>query len=123
MRGLQWTPGKNFDSTGGFGPWLVASKDLPPGGRGLRLTTRLNGQVMQSASTEDMIFDLSEQIRVISQIMTLLPGDLIVTGTPGGVGYGRDPKIFMRPGDECEVEIEGIGLLRNPVQAQSPDGE
>lgn len=118
MRGLQWTPGKNFDSTGAFGPWLVSADELPPGGKGLRLTTKLNGQIMQSASTTDMIFDLAEQIAVISQIMTLEPGDLIITGTPGGVGYGREPKVFMRPGDECEIEIEGIGLLRNPVAAQ-----
>ena len=118
MRGLQWTPGKNFDSTGAFGPWLVGAEALPPGGRGLHLTTRLNGLTMQQASTDDMIFDLAEQISVISQIMTLLPGDVIVTGTPGGVGYGREPKVFMRPGDECEVEIEGIGLLCNPVEAE-----
>lgn len=118
MRGLQWTPGKNFDSTGAFGPWLVSADELPPGGRGLKISTRLNGRTMQEANTEDMIFDLPGQIVRISQIMTLRPGDLLVTGTPGGVGYARDPKIFMRPGDICEVEIEGIGILRNPVEAE-----
>lgn len=118
MRGLQWTPGKNFDATGAFGPWLVSADELPPGGRGLQIGTRLNGQVMQAANTEDMIFDLPGQIAYISEIMTLLPGDVLVTGTPGGVGFGRDPKVFLRPGDICEIEIEGIGILRNPVEEE-----
>lgn len=117
----QWTQGKNFDRTGGFGPWLMAAEDLPPGGRGLKLTTRLNGRVMQAANTDQMIFEVAEQIAVISQIMTLLPGDLLITGTPGGVGQARDPQVFLKPGDVCEVEIEGLGLLRNPVAAEQAE--
>ncbi|MDL2259693.1 fumarylacetoacetate hydrolase family protein [Deltaproteobacteria bacterium OttesenSCG-928-K17] len=116
-RGTQWTAGKNFDSTGGFGPWLVAAEALPAGGSGLKLTTRLNGRTMQAASTAQMIFDVAAQIAIVSQIMTLLPGDMLITGTPGGVGQARDPQVFMKAGDLCEVEIEGIGLLRNPVAA------
>ena len=116
VRGAQWTPGKNFDGTGGFGPWLVTAGSLPPGARGLRLTTRLNGQVMQEADTADMVFDIAEQIVILSQIMTLEPGDLFITGTPGGVGLSREPRVFMKDGDECEVEIEGIGVLQNPVR-------
>lgn len=118
LMGRQWTPGKNFDATGGFGPWLVTVDELPSGGRGLQLTTRLNGQVMQSASTDDMIFDVAEQIVLLSRIMTLLPGDLIVTGTPGGVGFSRDPQVFMKPGDLCQVELEGVGALNNPIAGQ-----
>ncbi|MDL2226819.1 fumarylacetoacetate hydrolase family protein [Deltaproteobacteria bacterium OttesenSCG-928-M10] len=117
MRGTQWLPGKNFDATGGFGPWLVTAGSLPAGAKGLRLTTRLNGQVMQDAPTSDMIFDVAEQIVIISQVMTLEPGDMIITGTPGGVGKTRNPQVFMKDGDECEIEIEGIGTLRNPVVA------
>lgn len=117
LRGTQWLPGKNFDATGGFGPWLVTAESLPAGAKGLRLTTRLNGRVMQDAPTSDMIFDVAEQIVIISRIMTLEAGDMIITGTPGGVGKSRNPPVFMKDGDVCEVEIEGIGTLRNPVTA------
>jgi len=115
FKSSQWTMGKNFDATGAFGPWFVTADELPPGAAGLRLEVRLNGQVVQSANTADMICDLAEAIALISECMTLEPGDLIVTGTPGGVGMARTPPLWMRPGDVCEVEIEGVGLLRNPI--------
>jgi len=111
----QWTVGKNFDGTGAFGPALVTADELPPGARGLRIETRLNGQTVQSASTNDMVFDVATLIAIISEAITLEPGDVIVTGTPAGVGLARKPPLFMKPGDICEVEVEGIGLLVNPV--------
>lgn len=116
-RTTQWTMGKNFDGSGGFGPALVTPDELPAGGRGLRVTTRLNGTVMQDGNTSDMIFGVDELVHLLSQVMTLEPGDLIVTGTPSGVGMARKPPVFMRAGDVCEVEIERIGTLRNPVSA------
>ena len=115
LRTNQWTFGKNFDNTGSFGPTLVTADELPPGARGLKIETRLNGQVMQSSSTDDLIFDVADLVSLISVGMTLLPGDLIVTGTPSGVGAARKPPVFMTPGDVCEVEIERLGILRNPV--------
>lgn len=111
----QWTIGKNFDRTGAFGPWLVTADELPPGGRGLKIETRLNGQVTQSANTEQMIFDVVDLICTISEAITLQAGDLIVSGTPSGIGWAREPKLLMRDGDVCEVSIEGIGTLRNPI--------
>jgi acylpyruvate hydrolase len=111
----QWTMGKNFDGTGAFGPYFVTSDELPAGAKGLKLETRLNGIVVQSASTSDMVFDVVELIAVVSEAMTLLPGDLIVTGTPAGVGAGRKPPLFMKDGDQCEVDIEGLGILSNPI--------
>ncbi len=111
----QWTVGKNFDGTGAFGPSFVTADELPEGGKGLRLETRLNGTTVQSASTTDMIFDVATQIAVISEAITLEPGDVIVTGTPAGVGFARKPQLWMKPGDVVEVEIEGLGILSNPV--------
>jgi acylpyruvate hydrolase len=111
----QWTVGKNFDGTGAFGPELVSADELPPGIKGLRLETRLNGKVVQSASTDDMVFDVATLISVLSEAMTLEPGDVIVTGTPSGVGWARDPKLLMHAGDVCEVSVEGLGTLRNPI--------
>jgi 2-keto-4-pentenoate hydratase/2-oxohepta-3-ene-1,7-dioic acid hydratase in catechol pathway len=111
----QWTMGKNFDATGAFGPLLVTADELPPGGRGLTLETRLNGTVVQHASTDDLIFDVASLIAVVSEGITLEPGDLIVTGTPSGVGAARKPPLWMKPGDLCEVEIEGLGILANRV--------
>ena len=111
----QWTVGKNFDATGAFGPALVTADELPPGARGLKLETRLNGQTVQSASTDSMVFDVASLIAIISEAITLEPGDVIVTGTPAGVGVARKPPLFMKPGDVCEVEVEGIGLLVNPI--------
>lgn len=111
----QWTIGKNFDGTGAFGPWLVTADELPPGATGLMLETRLNGKVMQQASTSDMIFGVAQTIALISVAMTLDAGDVIVMGTPSGVGYGRKPPLYMKAGDVCEVSIERIGTLRNVV--------
>lgn len=113
----QWTIGKNFDGTGGFGPELVTPDELPVGAGGLRITTRVNGTLMQDSNTGDMIFDAATLVRTLSQAMTLEPGDVIAAGTPAGVGYARTPPVFLRPGDVCEVEIEGIGALRNVVRA------
>lgn len=113
----QWTLGKNFDGTGAFGPEFVTADELPPGAAGLKLETRLNGQVMQSADTADMLFGVAETIALLSQVMTLEVGDLLVMGTPAGVGAAREPPVWMKPGDVCEVEIEGIGTLRNPIAA------
>jgi acylpyruvate hydrolase len=111
----QWTIGKNFDSTGAFGPYLVTADELPPGGDGLHIQTRLNGAVVQDASTSDMVFSVARLITILSEAITLSPGDIIVSGTPAGVGMARNPQLFMKHGDVCEVEIEGIGILRNPV--------
>jgi acylpyruvate hydrolase len=115
FRTPQWTIGKNFDATGSFGPALVTPDELPSGARGLKLETRLNGRIVQSASTADMIFDVPTLIEVISVAMTLLPGDVIVTGTPEGVGFARTPPLWMQAGDRIEVEVEGVGLLANEV--------
>ena len=115
LRTSQWTMGKNFDGTGAFGPAFVTVDEVPPGATGLRLETRLNGEVMQSASTDDLVFDVATLVSTISQGITLSPGDLIVTGTPSGVGAARKPPVFMKPGDVCEVEVERIGVLRNPI--------
>jgi acylpyruvate hydrolase len=111
----QWMVGKTFDRTGAFGPCLVTADELPPLGSGLRLETRVNGRVLQSASTANMIFDVAELVSIVSEAITLEPGDLIVSGTPAGVGVARNPPIFLQPGDTCEVEIEGIGTLRNVI--------
>jgi acylpyruvate hydrolase len=111
----QWTVGKNFDATGAFGPSFVTADDLPLGARGLRLQTRLNGQIVQDATTADMLFDVVSLITIISEAMTLEVGDVIVSGTPAGVGFARKPPLWMKNGDVCEVEIEGIGILRNPI--------
>jgi acylpyruvate hydrolase len=111
----QWDMGKNFDSTGAFGPWMISADELPPGGKGLKIQARLNGQVMQSDNTGNMIFPVAETIAYITQGMTLEPGDIIMTGTPSGVGAARKPPVWMKNGDVCEIEIEGIGVLSNPV--------
>lgn len=111
----QWTIGKNFDGTGAFGPALVTADELPPGCVGLHIESRLNGQVMQSASTSDMVFGVARTLSLLSEAMTLEPGDVVVMGTPAGVGYARNPPVWMKPGDTIEVEIEGVGLLSNPV--------
>lgn len=112
----QWTPGKNFDDTGAFGPHFVTADDLPRGCVGLKLTTRLNGQVVQEASISDMVFSVAQLVSILSGFMTLLPGDVIVTGTPSGVGLARKPPLWMRDGDTVEVEVEQIGILSNPVR-------
>jgi acylpyruvate hydrolase len=111
----QWTVGKNFDGTGAFGPDLVTADELPPGAKGLRLETRLNGQVVQSASTDEMVFDVESLISIISEAITLEAGDVIVSGTPSGIGWAREPKLLMKAGDVCEVSVEKIGTLRNVI--------
>ncbi len=116
----QWTIGKNFDGTGAFGPVFVSADELPPGARGLSLTTRLNGKVEQHGNTADMVFDVAHLIAVLSEAVTLEPGDVIVTGTPAGIGWARRPMLFMKPGDVCTVEIEGLGTLVNPIAAETP---
>ena len=121
LRTPQWTMGKNFDGTGAFGPWLVTSDALPPGAHGLRIQGRLNGRVMQESSTDKLIFNVSALIEMISVAISLEPGDVIITGTPGGVGAARKPPVFMQPGDVFEVEIEGMGVLSNPVQRESQE--
>lgn len=114
-KSTQWTIGKNFDNTGGFGPEFVSADELPAGAHGLRIQSRLNGAVMQDANTQDFIFPMDDLVAKLSECMTLEPGDVIVTGTPAGVGYARKPPVWMKAGDVCEIEIEGIGVLSNPV--------
>ena len=113
----QWTIGKNFDCTGAFGPCLVTPDELPAGCVGLQIQSRLNGQVMQSANTADMAFGVARTIALLSESLTLEPGDVLVMGTPGGVGYARTPPVWMKAGDTIEIEIEGIGTLSNKVTA------
>jgi len=114
----QIASGKNFESTGGFGPWMVTADEIAPNQQ-LKLVTRLNGEVVQSSHTGHMIFSIAKLISYASAIFTLVPGDVIATGTPAGVGWSRKPAWFMKPGDVCEVEIEGIGTLVNPIAAQA----
>ncbi|MFV3076975.1 fumarylacetoacetate hydrolase family protein [Niveispirillum fermenti] len=116
MRTPQWTIGKNFDRSGPFGPWLMTADELPAGCKGLRLRTRLNGAVVQDASTDDMIFDVATLVATLSEGLTLEPGDMIVTGTPAGVGGARTPPLWMKDGDIVEVELDGFGTLRNSVR-------
>ena len=116
FKATQWLMGKNFDATGAFGPDFVTSDELPAGAVGLQLKTRLNGQVMQNANTRDMIFDIATLVATISEAMTLEPGDIIVSGTPAGVGFARKPPVWMKDGDVCEIEIEGVGTLVNPIK-------
>jgi 2-keto-4-pentenoate hydratase/2-oxohepta-3-ene-1,7-dioic acid hydratase in catechol pathway len=110
----QFTPGKNFPATGGFGPYLVTADEVGDVGR-LRLQTRLNGEVVQDTTIDQMIFDIPRQIEYCSQFTRLEPGDVIATGTPGGVGSRRTPPIWMKAGDAVEVEIDKVGLLRNGI--------
>jgi acylpyruvate hydrolase len=116
----QWDMGKNFDRTGGFGPWMVTADELPDAGKGLKIESRLNGTVMQSDNTDNMMFPVAEMLVYVTQGMTLEPGDIIFTGTPSGVGHARKPNpIWMKQGDVCEIEIEGLGVLRNPIQDEA----
>ena len=113
----QIAAGKNFEGTGAFGPWMVTYDEVAPGEK-LGIETRLSGEVMQTGHTSDMIFPIPELIAYASTIFTLSPGDVIVTGTPAGVGFSRKPPRFMKPGEVVEVEIEKIGTLRNPISQQ-----
>ncbi len=114
----QFTPGKNFPETGAFGPWMVTPDEMGEIGP-QRLQTRVNGEVVQDALLSQMIFDLPRQIEYCSSFTRLEPGDVIVTGTPGGVGAKRTPPLWLKPGDMVEVEIDGVGLLRNPVTQEA----
>ena len=111
----QWDMGKNFDRTGGFGPWLVTADELPDAAKGLKIQSRLNGTVVQSDNTDNMMFPIVEMLVYITQGITLEPGDVIFTGTPSGVGHARKPPVWMKNGDTIEVEIERVGILRNPI--------
>ncbi|WP_431513623.1 fumarylacetoacetate hydrolase family protein [Variovorax sp. DAIF25] len=113
----QWTPGKNFPATGGFGPWMVTRGEIADG-QELGLATRLNGEVVQQATTAQLIFPMPTLIAYISTFTALEPGDVIVTGTPGGVGFKRQPPLYLRAGDVVEIEVDGVGILSNAVQAE-----
>ena len=115
-RTTQWDMGKNFDATGGFGPWMVTADELPEGAKGLKIESRLNGQVMQSDNIDNMMFPIAETLVDITQGMTLEPGDLVVTGTPSGVGHARKPPVWMKHGDTIEIDIEKVGILSNPIE-------
>lgn len=119
LRTTQWMLGKNFDGTGPFGPFIVTPDEVPPGGSGLAIETRLNGNVVQRSNTDQLIFDVPTLIAAVSTGIGLRPGDVIITGTPAGVGNAREPKLFMKDGDVCEVEIERLGTLVNKVTADA----
>ncbi len=113
----QWGMGKNFDRTGSVGPWMVTADELPKGGKGLKIQTRLNGNVMQSSNTDLFMFPVAESLVYLTEGITLEPGDILFTGTPSGVGHARKPDpVWMKAGDTCEIEVEGVGVLRNPIE-------
>ena len=118
FKSSQWAMGKNFDASGAWGPDIVTADELPPGAAPLRIRCRLNGETLQDSDTGDMIFDVATLVSALSEVMTLEAGDIIPTGTPPGVGFARKPPVWMKPGDLCEIEIEKIGVLRNPVVAE-----
>jgi 2-keto-4-pentenoate hydratase/2-oxohepta-3-ene-1,7-dioic acid hydratase in catechol pathway len=115
--GGQWLLGKSFDTFAPIGPVLVTADEIPDPGD-LRIQLRLNGQVMQDSTTAQLIFSVEELVAYVSGVCTLSPGDLIFTGTPSGVGFARKPPVFLKPGDTVEVEIEKLGVLRNPLVAE-----
>jgi acylpyruvate hydrolase len=119
FKSTQWTVGKNFDATGAFGSELISADELPPGCKGLHFETKLNGQIVQKAAIDDLIFDVATLVSVLSESMTLSPGDIIATGTPAGVGFTRKPPLWMKPGDVCVISSEQLGVLRNPIVAES----
>ena len=110
----QFAPGKNFFHSGAFGPWMVTADEIPDP-TAMTLTTRLNGEEMQRATTDDLLFNINQLIAYLTAVTELYPGDVISTGTTGGVGNYRDPPVFMKEGDTIEVELDGIGVLSNPV--------
>jgi 2-keto-4-pentenoate hydratase/2-oxohepta-3-ene-1,7-dioic acid hydratase in catechol pathway len=116
LKTTQWQVGKTFDGTGAFGPFLVTPDEVPAGASGLSIETRLNGQVVQKSNTDQLIFPVAKVIALMSETLTLEPGDVFIMGTPSGVGHFRQPQLYMKPGDMCEVEIEGLGLLRNTIK-------
>jgi 2-keto-4-pentenoate hydratase/2-oxohepta-3-ene-1,7-dioic acid hydratase in catechol pathway len=112
----QWGMGKNFDQTGSVGPWMVTANELPKGGKGLKIQTRLNGRELQSSNTDLFMFPVAESLVYLTEGITLEPGDILFTGTPSGVGHARKPDpIWMKAGDTAEVEVEGVGILSNPI--------
>ncbi len=115
----QWTIGKNFDGTGSFGPELVTVDELPDAMCGLTLTTKLNGELMQEGNTDDLVFPVRRLVAILSECMTLEPGDVVVTGTPAGVGFARTPPVWMKAGDTVEIEVPGLGKLVNVVQDEA----
>ena len=114
----QWTQGKNFDGTGPLGPVVVTPDELPAGASGLRITSRVNGETRQDSNTGDLIFGVARLVEILSEFMTLEPGDVVATGTPSGVAHAMKPPGWMKAGDRVEVEIEGIGILGNPIVAE-----
>jgi acylpyruvate hydrolase len=118
FKSTQWTIGKNFDGTGAFGPEFITADELPAGCKGLHFETRLNDAVVQKAAIDDLIFDVASLVSILSDALTLSPGDIIVTGTPGGVGLARKPPLWMKPGDECVITSAQLGTLRNPIVAE-----
>ena len=112
----KWGMGKNFDQTGSYGPWVVTADELPRGGKGLKIETRLNGNTMQSSNTDHFMFPVAESLVYLTEGMTLEPGDVLFTGTPSGVGHARKPEpVWMKAGDTIECEIGGVGLLKNTI--------
>jgi 2-keto-4-pentenoate hydratase/2-oxohepta-3-ene-1,7-dioic acid hydratase in catechol pathway len=114
----QYIPGKNFEQSGSFGPWMLSADEIPNPNSGLSLQTRLNGELVQETTTDLMIFDIPTVIAYLSTFTTLEPGDVIASGTPGGVGYKRKPQLFMKPGDKIEVKIENVATLTNSIIAE-----
>ncbi|HEY4142891.1 MAG TPA: fumarylacetoacetate hydrolase family protein, partial [Pseudolabrys sp.] len=113
----QWGMGKNFDRTGSVGPWMVTADELPKGGKGLKIETRLNGTTMQSSNTDLFMFPVAESLVYLTEGITLEPGDILFTGTPSGVGHARKPEpIWMKQGDTVEVEVQGVGVLKNGIE-------
>ena len=115
-RTIQWTMEKNFDNTGSIGPVFVTADELPTGAKGLKIECRLNGETVQSSNTDMMMFPVLETLVYLTEGITLEPGDIILMGTPSGVGHARKPPLWMQDGDVVEVEIENIGLSRNQIQ-------
>ena len=115
----QWTPGKNFDATGPVGPIVVTPDELPAGADGLKIESRVGDEILQSATTSDMLWPTARTISTISEFATLEPGDMIAMGTPPGVGHAKKPgPRWLKPGETIEIEIEGIGICANPVVAE-----
>ncbi|WP_422377270.1 fumarylacetoacetate hydrolase family protein [Roseibium sp.] len=114
----QWTPGKNFDATGPVGPVIVTPDELPEGADGLKIESRVGSEILQSATTSDMLWSVARTIATVSEYTTLEPGDYLAMGTPPGVGHAKKPPRWLRPGETVEVEIEGIGICANPIVAE-----
>jgi acylpyruvate hydrolase len=115
FKSTQWTVGKNFDATGAFGPEFVSADELPPGCKGVEFETQLNGKVVQKGMINDLIFDVASLVSIMSEAFTLSPGDILVTGTPGGVGLARKPPLWMKSGDVCVISSAQLGVLSNPI--------